>query len=104
MKNLLKELLLSKIEKEKKTVGSVSSYSLNRRANGTFQIIIFWSGRTVKGDKKEMHVELDHLSSTAKLAIEVFEEILAEAKSVSLETKLKKQMAEEEESKIPGGF
>ena len=92
MKQLLKDLLLSKIEEEEKTIGSVSSYSLNRRANGTFQIIIFWSGKTQKGEKKELHIELDNISSTAKLAIDVFEEILLEANSISLESKLKKQL------------
>ncbi len=91
MNDLLKELVLSKIHNEGKTVGSISSYSLNRRANGTFQIIFFWSGQTKKGDKKEMHIELDNLSSTAKLAIDVIEGVLKDANSESLESKLQKQ-------------
>ena len=91
MNELLKELILSKIKAEGKTVGSISSYSLNRRANGTFQIIFFWSGKTQKGDKREMHIELDNKSITAKLAIDVIELILKEANDESLEDKLLKQ-------------
>lgn len=104
MNKLLKELLLSKIEAYDKTVGSVSSYSLNRRANGTFQIIIFWSGQRKKGDPAPLNIELDNLSDTAKLAIDVFEEILKEANSVSLETKLRKQIEDNTKKKEASTF
>lgn len=89
MNQKLKRLIESRIVDADRTVGSISTYSISRRANGTFQIIVFWKGKIEKGSERSINIELDHNPNSAKLAIEVMETILNEDRKMTLEDKLK---------------
>lgn len=89
MKNLLKELILSEINKAGKSIGSIRSYSIVSSASGIFAIHIWWRGKTGKGAKAKIIIELDGKTANAKLAIDLMIEAMEEAKNISLEQKLK---------------
>ena len=99
-KNLIKDLVLSKIKDEEKSVGSISSYSMNRNASGVWSIIIFWRGKTKLKSKRQIHIELDRKPEIVKLAIDTMEELLREdAENTDFVDRMKRQKEEIERKK-----
>jgi len=91
MKELLKQLILSKIEAEKETPGCIATYAIVRHASSVMSLKIYWNRKAMAGSKTMMQIELDNNPETGKMTITVMEEILKEAVSQSLEEKLKSQ-------------
>lgn len=91
MKDLLKELILSKIDAEGETPGCIATYGIIRHASSVMSLKIYWNRKAMAGSKTMLHIELDSDPSTGQMAITVMEEILKETISQSLEDKLNKQ-------------
>ena len=92
MKELLKELILSKISEEDKTIGSIATFAIVRNASGIYSITIYWKGKIKKGDTSRLAIELDAIIDNAALALVLMEELIEEAKKITLEEKLKHQL------------
>ncbi len=102
MKKLIKDLILSKIEAEEETTGSIATYAIVRHASAVMSLKIYWNRKAVSGSKTMLQVELDNNPETGKTTITVMEEILTEARTMSLKEKLEKQFKKTEKTK--GGF
>lgn len=91
MKDLLKDLILSKIKTEGETPGCIATYAIVRNASSVMSLTIYWNRKATAGSKTRLHVELDNNPATGQMAITVMEDILSEAVNQSLEDKLKTQ-------------
>ena len=57
----------------------INSYSLNRKANGTFQLIIFFGGKkTLKGEKRWPDIPIGKSMETALEVVQAVEKIMVE--------------------------
>ena len=92
MKKMIKELILSKIEAEGETTGCIATYAIVRHASAVMSLKIYWNRKAMAGSKTMLQVELDNNPETGKATITVMEEILEEARNVSLEVKIARQM------------
>ena len=107
IKQLLKELIQSKIEESDKTVGSISSYSIYRSAGGIYSLKLFWKGKTKKGESRDIDIELDKNEETALIALKTINEVLNDdAENVDLITRLQQQAGKElgKKSQPPKGW
>ena len=93
MKQMIKDLVLSKIEAEGETPGCIATYAIVRHASAVMSLKIYWNRKAMAGSKTMLQVELDDNPETGKMTITVMEEILTEARTKSLKTKLEEQMA-----------
>ena len=92
MKQMIKDLVLSKIEKEGETAGCIATYAIVRHASAVMSLKIYWNRKAMAGSKTMLQVELDDNPETGQITITVMEEILKEARTKSLKQKLEEQM------------
>jgi len=112
MINLIEEAIMLEISKfntefsTQHTLGAISTYSMSRMASGVWQIVIFWKGKIVKGQKSRLHIELDAESETTKIAIDAMERLLIKAKGIPLREKLeaKNRKVKALNAPTPSGF
>jgi len=104
MKQMIKDLILSKIEAEGETAGCIATYAIVRHASGVMSLKIYWNRKAVSGSKTMLQIELDNNPETGKMTITVMEEILSETLKISLEDKLKSQMKAVEKKTNSSGF
>ncbi len=69
----------------------ITNFNIGRTATGVFSLIIYPRKKLLKGDKRELRVQLDKDKTTLLIAIEVMESLIDEADGMSLAAKLEKK-------------
>lgn len=75
----LYDLVKGQIETQGFDVTKINSYSLNRKANRIYQLIIFFGGKkTAKGDKRWPDIKIGKSRETSRAVQDVIEKLIEE--------------------------
>ena len=80
----LKIKITDLIKDEDKTVLDISAYALNRLASKSYDVTIFWKGRTVKGSNRFAKLHLGCEVYVAIASMGIMEELIDDASSYSI--------------------
>ncbi len=85
MKEKLKPIILSQIETQGFDKTRINSYSLNRKGNGIYQMIIFFGGKkTEAGDKRYPDIPIGKDKQVAFAVAEIVDDIMVENEDVDI--------------------
>ena len=85
MKEKLRDLIHSKIDDRGFDKTRINSYSLNRKSNGIYQMIIFFGGRQTKnGDKRHPDIPIGKDKEVAYAVAEIVDDIMVENEEVDI--------------------
>lgn len=81
-------LILRSIEDDKIGVHLVNSYSLHRKPNRAWELIIFYARKIKKGDKRDTRISLGIDNKLITPASEAIEELIERAAKISILDKI----------------
>jgi len=85
MKKKLKPIILSQILSQGFDKQKINSYSLNRKGNGIYQMIIFFGGKkTASGDKRYPDLPIGKDKEVAFAVMEIIDDIMTENETVDI--------------------